>query len=243
MMGAFRAQDCDEIAVQTLNAGERGEPVFYSSLPRGAARCKQRLISTLWEHCLTRENFPGKHADSFNSKESPLQVKTDPLGKPYLLVGNRQGPAISFSECAGTVWAALSGGESDIGIDLAGGDEFPETYPFQRVFQQRELQHTLHLTAGTRAEAAALLWSIKEAAVKALGCAFHTVDPRQLSVSPSSGGAHAAGGGHSFTVELSGKARERFPQAVGRPLMVRSITYGANWLSIARTDRMTVRHG
>ena len=235
-------QDCEEITVRTMNPVDRDEPVFYTSLRRYADNCKHQLITLLWDHYVDREISSGKHADSFNSTASHIQVKTGLLGKPYLLVGGSTGPAISFSEGEGKVWAALCGGETDIGIDLAGRDEFPETYPFQRVFHNLELQHALHVTAGNDAEAAALLWSIKEAVVKALGCAFHLVDPRQLSVSPSEVGTHAAGGGYCFTVELSGKARDLFPPAVGRPLMVRSVPFGASWLSIAQTARFTVRH-
>jgi phosphopantetheinyl transferase (holo-ACP synthase) len=83
-------------------------------------------------------------------------------------------------------------------------------------------------------EASALLWSIKEAVVKALGCAFHLVDPRQVTVNPSTSGD----GGYTFPVGLSGKALERFPIAAGSSLWVRSLPQRKMWLSIAlRTGR------
>jgi len=85
------------------------------------------------------------------------------------------------------------------------------------------------LTGGDLEKASALLWSVKEAIVKALGCAFHLVDPRQITVYPSAG----ENGGHTFPVSLSGKALERFPIAAGRSLWVRSLPRKKTWLSIA----------
>jgi phosphopantetheinyl transferase (holo-ACP synthase) len=90
------------------------------------------------------------------------------LGRPHLLLGEYRGPAISFSEGGGNVWAALCGDESDIGIDAAGADEFQREYPFHRVFHTQERQHALRLAGGDLEMAAALLWSVKEAVVKAL---------------------------------------------------------------------------
>jgi len=99
----------------------------------------------------------------------------------------------------------------------------------------------LRLAGGDLEKASALLWSIKEAVVKALGCAFHLVDPRQITVYPSAGGAagEAVGGngGYIFPVGLSGKALVRFPIAAGRSLWVRSLPQGKTWLSIALLNR------
>jgi len=50
-----------------------------------------------------------------------------------------------------------------------------ENTPFSRVFHAQELQHALRLAGGDLEKASALLWSIKEAVVKALGCGFHLV--------------------------------------------------------------------
>ena len=63
------------------------------------------------------------------------------------------------------------------------------------------------------AKASALLWSVKEAVVKALGCAFHLVDPLQITVYPSAEGTVDGDGGYTFPVCLSGKALVRFPIA------------------------------
>ncbi len=90
--------------------------------------------------------------------------------------------------------------------------------------------------------ASALLWSAKEAVVKALGCAFNLVDPRQISLYPSA--AEAAGGDDSdtFPVSFSGTARVRYPQASGRTLWVRSVPQKEMWLSIALLNRRPTDH-
>ena len=90
------------------------------------------MESPLWKRC-----------QSSNRAAFPIQVVRGPLGRPHLLLGEYRGPAISFSEGGGKVWAALCGDESDIGIDVAGTDEFQGEYPFHRVFHPQELQHAL----------------------------------------------------------------------------------------------------
>jgi hypothetical protein len=160
------------------------------------------------------------------------------LGKPHLLLGEYRGPAISFSEGGGKVWAALCGDESDIGIDVASTDEFHREYPLHRVFHPQELQHALRLAGGDLEKASAMLWSIKEAVVKALGCAFHLVDPRQIYIYPSI----EDGVGYTFPVDLSGNALVRFPLAAGRSLWVRSLPQRKMWLSIALLNRRPTGH-
>jgi len=164
----------------------------------------------------------------------PLQILHDPLGRPHLRLGGCEGPAISFSEGGGKIWAALSGDAPAIGIVAAGTDEFPDDYPFHRAFHDQELRHALMLTSGNSKKASALLWSIKEAAVKAVGCAFHLVDPRQICVDPS---VAEEDGGHFFTVGFSGKALVRFPLMKDRCLWVRSHFQEEMWLSIALLNR------
>jgi len=87
----------------------------------------------------------------------------------------------------------------------------------------------MELAGGDLARAAALLWSIKEAVAKALGCAFHLVDPRDIHIYPSA----VEDGGPAFSVRLSGKALVRFPMADRRPIAVRSLPQVETWLSIA----------
>jgi phosphopantetheinyl transferase (holo-ACP synthase) len=120
-----------------------------------------------------------------------------------------------------------------VGIDVAEAAEFRGEYPFHRVFNVEELQHVLKLAGGDLEKASALLWSVKEAVVKALGCAFHFVDPLQIHVYPSMGWDD----GFTFPVRLSGKALSRFPMGAGPPLWVRSFPQVKMWLSIAVLNR------
>jgi phosphopantetheinyl transferase len=237
------AIDHEGVTVHTLNPVRGRGPVFYASLQRdnetreghGTNReeAKRRLVSILWDHLAARESPLWKRSQSSNRDAFPIQVIHDPLGKPHLLLGEHRGPAISFSECGGRVWAALCADESEIGMDVAGPNEFKREfqreYPFHRVFHTEELQHALRLEGADAAKASALLWSIKEAVVKALGCGFHLVDPREIYVHPSVEG----GGGYTFPLCLSGKALVRFPTAASRPLWVHSLPQRKMWLSIA----------
>jgi len=211
-------------------------PVFYASLLRDS-EARHRLVVTLWDHLATMGSPGWQGCQAFSSAALPIQVVHGLLGRPQLLRGEHPGPAVSFTEGGGKVWAALCGDGSEIGIDVAGVDEFPGEYPFHRVFHPRELEHALKLTGGELAAASALLWSVKEAVVKALGCAFHLVEPRHITVYPAVAGATGGDGGQTFPVSLSGKARERFPLAGSHSLWVRSLPQRRLWLSIAHLQR------
>jgi len=245
-MGEDVAKVGQEITIQAVRFLEGRGPVFYASLPvapetRKGCRTNRagdqlRLVASLWDHLvelMARENPLGKGAHASNRASAPIQVVHDPLGRPHLRWGEHRGPAISFSEGGGKIWAALCGDESDIGIDVAATDEFQGEYPVHRVFHGAELHHALRLTGGDLARAAALLWSVKEAVAKALGCAFHFVSPRQINVYPAVG----RDGGYTFPVGLSGKALVRFPLNPGRSIWVRSLPRAQMWLSIALLDR------
>jgi phosphopantetheinyl transferase len=235
--------DFQEMTIHIVSFGQRQGPVFYASLP-GAAETLQghrtnrtgeqrRLASILWDHLAAAESSLGKSCHCSNRAAFPIRVVRDPLGRPHLRWGASRGPAISFSEGGGRVWAALCGDESDIGIDVAEADEFPRGYPIHRVFQVQELQHALRVAGGDLARASALLWSIKEAVVKAVGCAFHLVGPREIHVYPAVGGD----GGYTFPVGLSRKALGRFPLNSGRSIWVRSLPRAKMWVSIALLNR------
>jgi hypothetical protein len=242
------ATDREEVTVHTMNPVHRRGPVFYASLPRDPApskghgangeEAKLRLVSILWDHLMVMGNPHWPFYRSSNKSAFPIQVVRDPLGKPQLLLGAYRGPAISFSEGGGRVWAALCGDESDMGIDVAENVEFQGRYPFHRVFNLQELQYVLNWVGGDLEKASALLWSVKEAAVKALGCAFHLVDPLQLHVCPSIKRGDGAGrDGYTFPVRLSGKALARIPIGAGLSLWVRSFPQEKRWLSIAVLNR------
>jgi phosphopantetheinyl transferase (holo-ACP synthase) len=232
--------DGEEIAVKAVFFPHQRGTVLYACSPSDpesiagprASRTadKFHLAAILWEHLVGMEGIPWADGRFPNRADLPIQVAHDPLGRPRLLLGECEGPAISFSEGGGKTWAALCGDDSDIGIDVAGTDEFPKEYPFRRVFHSQEHQLALRLTSGDVNKTFALLWSVKEAAVKALGCAFHLVDPRQIYVSRS---GTEKDDWHIFEVCLSGKALLRFPMMASRCLWVRSLFQEKMWLSIA----------
>jgi phosphopantetheinyl transferase (holo-ACP synthase) len=233
-------KDCQEITVKAVSFPHQRKTVLYACSPcdteaiagHKASRTadKIHLVSILREHLVEMECSPWADRRFSNRADLPVELVHDPLGKPQLLLGECEGPAISFSEGGGRIWAALYGDTSDIGIDVAGTDEFSQEYPFQRVFNAQELQHAMGLASGDLNKAGAMLWSIKEAAVKALGCAFHLVDPQQICVYPL---AAEEDGWYISTVCLSGKALVRFPMMASRCILVRSLFQEKMWLSIA----------
>ena len=240
-----------EITVKAMRFPHQRGTVFYAcspcdpetiaghSLSRTAD--KIHLVSVLMEHRAGMKDSAWTDCRFSNRADVPIQVVHDPLGRPQLLLGECEGPAISFSEGGGKSWAALCGDGADVGIDAAGTDEFHRGYPFHRGFHPQELQHALRLTDGDMAKASALLWSVKEAVVKALGCAFHLVDPLHITVYPSAEGAADGDGAYTFPVCLAGKALVRFPVAARGSLWVRSIPHVKMWLSIAILNATSMR--
>lgn len=235
-MDVALTKDCQGPTIAAVSFLHGSGPVFYASLPPDS-EARHRLAATLWDHFAATASPGGQGCQASSSAALPIRVVRGLLGRPELLRGEAPGPAISFSEGGGKIWAALCGDRSDIGIDVAGADEFPGEYPFHRVFHPCELEHALTLTGWELAAASALLWSVKEAVVKALGCAFHLVEPRHVTVYPAVVGAAGRDGGQTFPVGLSGKARERFPLVDGRSLWVRSLPQRGLWLSIAHLQR------
>ena len=236
-MGVAVTVDCQGSTVHAVRFLHGSGPVFYACLPRDS-EARHCLVSILWDHLAATENSRWQGCRSAEVATLSIRLVRGLLGRPHLLLGEYTGPAVSFSESGGTVWAALCGDGADIGIDVAGADEFQGEYPLHRVFLPAELEHASRLAGGDLAAAAALLWSIKEATVKALGCAFHLVEPRQISVYPATEGA----GGYTFPVGLSGKARERFPLATSQHLWVRSFPQRQRWLSIAQWQQRPTAH-
>jgi phosphopantetheinyl transferase (holo-ACP synthase) len=161
----------------------------------------------------------------------------DGLGRPRLLGQGARSPVISFSEGGGRLWCALFGDDDyQIGIDVAGASEFPEKYPFHRVFQVEEMRQALRLTGGEEARAAALLWSVKEAAVKAVGCAFHFAGPGEITAYPLPVEAKGEGW-RPFEVRLSASALPSFSAPLRQTIRVHSLPQEKLWLSVALLNR------
>jgi phosphopantetheinyl transferase (holo-ACP synthase) len=251
-MGVDVITDGQEITVKAVSFAPQRGTVLYACSPSDTetiaghkanrAADKIHLVSILRERLVGMEGSPWTDCRCSNRADLPIQVVHDRLGRPQLLWGECEGPAVSFSEGGGKILAAICGDASNIGIDAAGTDEFPKEYPLHRAFHLHELHHALRLTSGDLKKASALLWSIKEAAVKALGCAFHLVDPRHICVYPS---AAEKEDWYIFTVCLSGKGLARFPMMASRCIWVRSLFQEKMWLSIALLNGQLIRpvHG
>lgn len=112
-----------------------------------------------------------------------LTVETAPLGRPRILLQGRPGPPASFSYAAGRLWGAMVD-RGRVGLDVAEPGEFEGGYPLDRAFGAEELKLARQVTEGETPSACALLWAVKEAAVKALGVGFNYFDPRQVEVGP-----------------------------------------------------------
>lgn len=103
----------------------------------------------------------------------------DALGRPVCLPPHA-GFGLSFSRHGGRLWAACAP-RPGIGVDAEGPESFAGDYADAHAFAPAELAAARALCA-TLAEARALVWCLKEAAAKALGTGFHSLDPRDLHV-------------------------------------------------------------
>jgi phosphopantetheinyl transferase len=145
-----------------------------------------------------------------------LTLQRSTLGQPCLLLGDRKGPSISFSQGNGRIWGAMAN-MGCVGIDIAYSDEFADNYPLARAFRQSELDCVKPIFHNDIARGAALLWSAKEAAVKATGAGFNRFDPLEVKVNP----LPPTTGGMCFKV------------LADRPIAVWSRAEQEGWLSIA----------
>lgn len=148
--------------------------------------------------------------------EDTITLKKSPLGKPCLVLGGTQGPALSFSHGQGRLWAAMSS-IRDVGIDVAYPEDFDGAYPFERAFRPEERECARDLCPDDMARGAALIWSAKEAAVKATGEGFNFIDPLAVRV----GSPQFREDGVLFDVWAD------------RPVAAWARTEGRGWLSLA----------
>ncbi len=199
--------------------------------PAGKGEAKTRLAHTLRSEAIRRRNG-AQTAPGVDACDDRIRLMRTRLGKPYALIGDRPGPALSFSHVPGATWAALCEDcDCEIGIDAASAKEFEEGYPFERAFRSVELDDAIEKLGRPRAEAAAFVWSVKEATVKALGCGFHTVDPfdvRVFAVSAVPEGGLVVTSRSDTPFGRSGDREHRPTQAV-------SFRHAGVWISVART--------
>jgi len=120
-------------------------------------------------------------ADATLSQKRNAQLfKSDRYGCPRFIMRHLSPIKISFSYQGQVIWAAVAQAKA-LGIDVENPENFSSPYPFDRVFINDEFRHVTDFCAN-REDAAALLWSCKEAAVKNLGLGFHYMDPRDVRI-------------------------------------------------------------
>lgn len=111
-----------------------------------------------------------------------IGLTADALGKPRFVTDGGFPPVVSFSWENERLWAALSLDCNSLGIDAALAQDFRVCRSFARAFGQWEWKHLSGLCDFDSSWRAAMLWSIKEAAAKMLGCGFHFIEPGNVSV-------------------------------------------------------------
>ena len=148
--------------------------------------------------------------------EDGLTIYKSALGGPLLLVGDREGPSLSFSRGKGRLWAAMSS-RGSVGIDVAYPEEFAGAYPFHRAFSNEELDCAETLCPNDTARGAALMWAAKEASVKATGAGFNFFDPLEVRVG----------------TPLVREQGVLFEVLADRPISTWVRTEGRGWLSMA----------
>ena len=216
----------------------QGRPVLWScASPKpspNAAESKKENKS--WLLSVLLRDFRGMtYGTDPKSTELPsdFDIILDRMGKPFLVLNDSVGPGISFTHCNGMTWAAMTDPESNLGIDAARAEEFQGDYPIHRVFRRDELDPLPEKTKGDRAESAAMVWSAKEAFVKAIGCAFHLFSPLEVSATPLE-----VQPDHSrFLLQLLDKALERFPFNGKSQAEISSFRFADSWVSVAAVGR------
>lgn len=148
--------------------------------------------------------------------ENTLTLHKSTLGEPYLLLGDQQGPSLSFSHGKGRLWAAMCS-KGRVGIDVAYPEEFAAGYPFDRAFRPEELDSARALCHNDTARGAALIWSAKEASVKATGTGFNRFDPLDVQVG----------------APLFSEQGVCFEVLVDRPICTWARPEGTGWISVA----------
>jgi hypothetical protein len=204
--------DCDPVEqgeIHTLcSLGLKG-PVVFTSAPsvQGAG---QHLALVLLQALARLDPLLS------GTDEEGLAIYKSALGGPLLLVGDREGPSLSFSRGKGRLWAAMSS-RGSVGIDVAYPEEFAGAYPFGRTFSAEERECAEALCPNDTARGAALMWAAKEASVKATGAGFNLFDPLEVRVG----------------TPLVREQGVLFEVLADRPISTWVRTEGRGWLSVA----------
>ena len=149
----------------------------------GLQAIKEQLASQLWKEALCAGTVPSDRSLAC-LKPSRLSITRDALGKPLAVGAESSDVRLSFSYGKDRLWAALARSPRHLGLDIAHPAEFQGSYPFHQAFHDEDWLMVPDTCRQSSSEAAAFLWSLKEAAVKSLGCGFHFLGPKELLVAP-----------------------------------------------------------
>ncbi len=147
-------------------------PVYFAAARLGEdpGEMKDALVQSL-----VRTVDPG-----FLMGDNGRLIENDFYGCPRFNGEIKRPFSLSFSYSGQVLWAAVARTEA-LGIDVETPEHFSPPYPYDRAFRRGDFQMVSAVCRG-REDAAALLWSCKEAAVKCRGTGFHCIDPRDVRV-------------------------------------------------------------
>jgi phosphopantetheinyl transferase (holo-ACP synthase) len=151
------------------------------------------------------------------------------LGRPNLCISGQRCGSISFSWTTGVLWAALAEEGLGLGIDAATAAEFDGPYPYERVFDEPERGAWFAGGRETYPETAALVWSGKEAVVKAIGSGFHLIAPLEVAILP----CEKHGERFMCGARFSDRTLQRFPELRSAKACIVSFKESQAWVSIA----------
>lgn len=177
---------------------------------RNRSQAKDRLANVMCRHSGIGE---------------PVEIEYSRLGQPFLKIGPFSGPFVSFSYVRDALWGALCI-EGPVGMDVSPAEDFTSDYPFSRVFHPNEFDYVKEKEDN---EKAALLWSIKEAAVKLLGCGFHFLDPLDVHAQVLTTSDEASVSRVLFSLRVMEKLEAKIRPAV----LLKSFRHECGWATVA----------
>ncbi|MBI5569289.1 MAG: 4-phosphopantetheinyl transferase family protein [Desulfomonile tiedjei] len=221
-----------DLQVRSALVGDH--PVLYA---RATLSCRQKrdasLRRTLQEQLAkllwTRSASSSYEGTSSHGITHDVRIVRTILNRPLLRVSDRRCASVSFSWTTGVLWAALSDEGTGVGIDASEAAEFEGPYPYERVFGEPEWGAWFTGGRETYPETAALVWSGKEAVVKAIGSGFHLIAPREVEIVPCDTQRDQI----RCRAGFSNRVLERFPELRRARTCIMSFKESRAWLSIA----------
>lgn len=189
---------------------------------------KEQLALYLFE--LLSKKKCATHITSLDLRNG-LRLASTTLGKPLLLSDEHPRACVSFSYAERDIWGAITDIPWLCGVDAALEQDFDLSFPVAKVFSQAELEAG-SLVEKNRISLIALLWSAKESVVKAAGCGFHSIPPRDIRLSFVS----SMPGMLSLEGNLSMRPNDRGVGYLPGIFHIVSFVHGRAWISVAMGD-------